>query len=382
MSSFFRAFPAPPDWKVDWDELNRRYSWLASLRGCPQDPTFHQEGDAWIHTRMVCEQLARLDEWRCLVDCDRTVLFAAALLHDIGKPSCTREESDGRISSRGHSRRGSVMARVLLWRMGVEFSMREQVCGLIRHHQLPYFVTERADSQRLLITASQTVSCRHLEILAQADALGRESSDKSELLDNVALFAEMCRELKCLEGPWRFESDHSRFMYFQVRGRDPGYRAYDDCACDVIVMSGLPGSGKDHWIKKNACGLQVISLDEIRRRQRWQPSQPQDHIVREARGMAQACLRERRPFVWNATSISRHLRSLSTRLFASYRARVRVVYLEVAESVLLQRNRSRAHPVPEAVIERMLNQWEVPDLTEAHSVELVTEVGDNSRGRE
>lgn len=79
------------------------------MRDCPQDPTFHAEGTVWTHVGMVCEALAALDEFRALPDSDREILFAAALLHDVAKPSCTRDE-DGRITSRGHSQRGAIDA--------------------------------------------------------------------------------------------------------------------------------------------------------------------------------------------------------------------------------------------------------------------------------
>jgi len=75
------------------------------MRGCAQDAVFHAEGDVWIHTRMVCEAMAALPVWRALPEGDRQVVFAAAVLHDQAKPSCTREEN-GRITSRGHSVRG------------------------------------------------------------------------------------------------------------------------------------------------------------------------------------------------------------------------------------------------------------------------------------
>jgi hypothetical protein len=45
---------------------------------------------------MVCRALAGLDEFRALPELERQILFAAALLHDIAKPSCTRHE-DGRM---------------------------------------------------------------------------------------------------------------------------------------------------------------------------------------------------------------------------------------------------------------------------------------------
>jgi putative nucleotidyltransferase with HDIG domain len=45
----------------------------------------------------------------------RSVLFAAALLHDIAKPAATQIESDGTISSKGHVLQGAKMAQQILW---------------------------------------------------------------------------------------------------------------------------------------------------------------------------------------------------------------------------------------------------------------------------
>ena len=32
------ACPAPPDWRLDWDQLCADHSWVAALHDCPQDP--------------------------------------------------------------------------------------------------------------------------------------------------------------------------------------------------------------------------------------------------------------------------------------------------------------------------------------------------------
>src|SRR4051812_17637098 len=109
--------PKPPTWRVSWAELNDALPCIRNLAGCPQDPMYHAEGDVWLHTRMVCEELAALPAWRSLPEDERHTVFAAAVLHDTGKPDCTRVEPDGRITSRGHSRRGSILSRRLLWRM-------------------------------------------------------------------------------------------------------------------------------------------------------------------------------------------------------------------------------------------------------------------------
>ena len=65
------------------------------------------------------------------------------------------------------------------------------------------------------------------------------------------------------------------------------------------------------------------------------------------------------------------VRSRCLGLLADYRARIRLVYLEVSPADLLRQNREREHAVPEPVIEKLLSRWEVPDLTEAHRVDWV-----------
>ena len=56
------------------------------------------------------------------------------------------------------------------------------------------------------------------------------------------------------------------------------------------------------------------------------------------------------------------LRGKWTQLFADYRARIHITYLEVPWLQLLQQNKQRAHAVPEDV------KLELPGYDEAHEV--------------
>lgn len=365
------AAPSPPDFLLDWEGLHRAYDWVRRLQDCPQDPVHHAEGDVWIHTRMVCEALISLPGYRALSETDRKILFAAALLHDVAKPDCTRQEEDGRITTRGHSRQGEMMARVILWRMGFPFAMREQVATLVRYHQVPFFLLERENPQRLAHRISQTTRCDLLALLAEADLRGRICQDEARILENIALFREFCQEEECFTEPRKFPSDYSRFLYFQKEGRDPSYLAHDDTFGEVVMMSGLPGSGKNFWIEENLPDWPVVSLDEIRKELKIPPTAKQGPVVDLAEERAREFLRKKQSFVWNATSLSRQLRAPKISLFASYGASVRIVYLEVPEKVLFQQNQQRAAVVPWEAIKRMMERWEVPDLTEAVRVDWV-----------
>jgi predicted kinase len=365
--------PQAPSWVVDWVGLDETFAWVRDLAGCPQDPAYHAEGDVWVHTRMVCDALAGMPAWRSLPDAERQAVFAATLLHDVAKPACTRTEPDGRISSRGHSRRGAIRARQILWRLGAPFVVREQVAALVRHHQVPYYLVDRADARRLAIEVSQTARCDRLALLAEADVCGRVCQDRQRLLDNVALFVELCREEGCLSAPRAFASDHARFLYFRNPHRHPDAPAHEDFRAEVVVMSGLPGAGKDTWVRRHLPDWPVVSLDAVRDELGVDPADAQGAVVNRAREQAREYLREGRRFVWNATNLSRQVRTQCVQLFADYHARIRVVYVEASEERLLRQNRQRQAPVPEAVLERLLDRWEVPDQTEAHSVEWVVE---------
>jgi predicted kinase len=372
VSNLLNLCPAAPEWRVPWAELDAEYDCVRALEGCPQDPAHHAEGDVWVHTRMVCEELVALPAWRALPETERRLLFATAVLHDTGKPDCTRAE-DGRITSRGHSRRGAILARGLLWREGVAFAERELIAGLIRYHQLPYFLIDRPDARKLCLEVSVNARCDLLAILAEADVRGRVCADRQRLLDNVGLFAEYAREAGCWAAAFPFPSDHTRVVYFRTEGRHPEVHVHEAFRAEVVLTSGLPGAGKDHHVRSHLADWPLVSLDELRGALDVSPEDDQGAVVSAAREQAREYLRKGQRFVWNGTNVSRQLRSQTLELLLGYQARVRIVYLEAAPEVLLAQNRQRVGTarVPEKVIQRLVDRWEVPDRTEAHTVEWV-----------
>lgn len=137
------------------------------------------------------------------------------------------------------------------------------------------------------------------------------------------------------------------------------------------MLSGLPGAGKDSWLAANAGDLPVISLDELRGTLGIDPAGNQGPVITAARKRARELLRVNQPFVWNATNISRQLRKQLIDLFADYKAKIRIVYVEASAREATRRNGNRASPVPATAIARMMNRWEPPDLTECHELKIV-----------
>jgi predicted kinase len=236
---------------------------------------------------------------------------------------------------------------------------------------VPFFLIEQDDAARRARAISQTARCDHLALVAEADARGRRCADGQRLLDNIALFRELCGEAHCIDGPAAFPSPHARVLYLRGDTADALYRPHESFRAEVVVMSGLPGSGKDSWVRTNLAGWPVVSLDRIRGELEVDPADSQGEVVAHARELAREHLRAGRSFVWNATNLSKQLRTTVLNPFFDYGARVRIVYVEVPEPTLRAQNRRRESAVPEAVIERLLDRWEVPEPGEAHEVAYV-----------
>lgn len=131
-----------------------------------------------------------------------------------------------------------------------------------------------------------------------------------------------------------------------------GAELYDSYWGEMLVLSGLPGAGKDTWIPPHCPALPQISLDNLRVQMGILTQEKQSAVIHAAQKQAYAYLRKRQPFVWNATNITADIRGRLIAVFESYGANVRIVSLETSWQEEMFRNQKREKPFPEAVIEK------------------------------
>jgi poly(A) polymerase len=97
---------------------------IEKMKGVAQPPEYHPEGDVFVHTLMLLDQLPP--------GASRTLAWGA-LLHDVGKPPTFRVAPD-RIRFDGHVEVGVAMARDICNRLRMSNDDTEQVLALVNNH--------------------------------------------------------------------------------------------------------------------------------------------------------------------------------------------------------------------------------------------------------
>jgi poly(A) polymerase len=97
---------------------------VTRMKGVEQPPQFHPEGDVWVHTLLLLDQLP--------AGCEPTLAWGA-LLHDVGKPPTFRVAPD-RIRFDGHVEVGVAMGADICRRFRFSNDETRQVLALIENH--------------------------------------------------------------------------------------------------------------------------------------------------------------------------------------------------------------------------------------------------------
>lgn len=161
------------------DALEPWFAEVNALRGVPQNPIYHPEGDAFEHTMLVVREAAAL---RGEVG---EGFMLAALTHDLGKAVTTRLNDKGAWASIGHETAGVPLVNALLERLCAGKQAQAYCASLCRLHMRVhtcYYQKARVSRTHLLFDACPWP--RDLALLAVCDARGtgkpRQAADEEE----------------------------------------------------------------------------------------------------------------------------------------------------------------------------------------------------------
>ncbi|MBA2116458.1 hypothetical protein HOV93_36480 [Planctomycetes bacterium FF15] len=186
--------------------------------------------------------------------------------------------------------------------------------------------------------------------------------------ENLHFWKVASEEAKCFDRPYVFASDHARFTFFHASQPNLHYLPHEDFKCQVTLMCGLPGAGKDTWLARQRSELPIVSLDDLRDELNVDPTGNQGQVAQLAQERCREFLRSGTSFAFNATNTIRQTRLRWLGLFKDYDARIEIVYLEPNLKALLRQNKKQSHSVPEAIIQRLASRCEPPTWSECHTL--------------
>lgn len=147
----------------------RYFPELEAIVGVPQSPKWHPEGDVWVHTLMVVDQMAALKVGDTKEDLK---LMLAALCHDLGKATHT-QIGEEKITAIGHEEAGVGLSKRFLYRLTNEHELIKAVGVLVREHLQPSIYFHNRAKDKTIRRLATRVNIEELVRLARADFLGR-----------------------------------------------------------------------------------------------------------------------------------------------------------------------------------------------------------------
>lgn len=142
---------------------------------------------------------------------------------------------------------------------------------------------------------------------------------------------------------------------------------------DMIILIGLPASGKSTWAERYATNRKftvLISSDSIREELYGDEATQGDNnkIFSLVRERAEEALKEGKDVVIDATNMTIKDRSAYFDIAKTYDATVTGILFDTPVEECKRRNSKRDRVVPDFVYDKMLNRYEEPKLSEGFTM--------------
>lgn len=250
------------DYKINWDYVDKIPE-FQKLKECEQNPVWHAEGNAYIHTRKAVEAAEELIHDERFRDLDAKIAMLAVLFHDIGK-GVTTEFKNGAWHAYGHEAAGDKITRRILWDSPLH--ERELICSCVRNHMR---ILRFADSKNVLkdmVDASDEYGFRwdYQLFVKMCDNMASEMQDKNEYDKDMAkldALYDIANELNILSHRFIAKTNAAERLIYKG-GKFDWLHPMLDKRPIMYVLIGLPGAGKSTWCEKTK--LDTVSRDTIR----------------------------------------------------------------------------------------------------------------------
>lgn len=305
---------------------------------------YHLESDIFTHTMMVCKQAENAPY----------EVQIAALLHDIGKPSTRAVNAkNGRVSFFNHDAVSAFMSLEILKReeLGLSKDQQVHIFNLIALHTQIYKL-----SVEQLSAIGDLYLVENLIELGKADHGGRFHTAGDAIIPPLSHIAAL-------------------------------QKSKVETTKEVIILCGLPGSGKSTYTSKNLDDCYRVSRDEslmnlaidkygfgVTYKEAWDKVN-QKEVDKELQAMfkrsKEADEDEWTRVVVDMTHMSKKSRRKSLSHFGSEYKKKCVVFLPDMPTLFLQNSERSGKIIDEVVINKMMRSFYPPSFEEFDEIEYI-----------
>lgn len=399
------------DEKIDMAVMIEKYGQdiplLKELEKTDQDPEWHAEGNVFIHTNMVIEEMYKIfDENNFSIE-DKYILLMSVVFHDIAKPITSKwREIQGvnRLTASKHEYEGMSYLYYKFLELEVEHKYLKHILNLVGFHQMPKKLVLTESNYfpwnfQLLTEETAGYLFYYLEL---ADMRGRETKEYDEQLEYIELFKMMTEEYDCFntvsnidkkikESILSIYPNEKKESLSYIVGKAKKrwsegdksvpevfygkYYKYKDNYTKFYVLCGLSGSGKTTLVeklKKENDNIKVVELDQIRLQYKVKRNNRRliDGKVRqESKELIKKYLREGYDVIFDACNLRSDFREMVCDLAEEYFAKTILILSKTKKSECIKNDRERSiRTVGDIVIEKQLKSFQYPLNSEFNEI--------------